>query len=146
MPTGCASGPPGWWNDRARDLTDVAHVDLLSDMGFAFANLGPLGVGAIMYEGWSSMERTMLGLGGVKTVETRGGAAGIVLMHTDGRRTDDRVPGYERAEPSWGSVGVDAGLMLGFGAHVDFVEFGDLLAGLFGFDPMGDDLRPTAPE
>lgn len=139
----------GYLRNRLDDLTEAAHVDLASSFAFgALANVGPALLGFHQLAGLEYGERLQLGLGGVVPLRTANDsvAAGLGVPLAWARPETDRgepLSGYRSRHPGYGSLGVDLGLLVGFGARVDLVELADFLAGIFGADLLGDDaIRP----
>ena len=139
--SGCATNGNSYFAQRRADLTDVAHADLV---GFSFgiaANVGPAVLGHNKVEGFMRKgERIKLGLGGIKTTNLDEGATTGVLVPIS-RINVDTQDGqmYSTKDPTWGSIGLDAGFIYGVGIHFDVVEFADFLLGVVGLDIIGDD-------
>ncbi len=144
----CAGGPGGYWTNRSRDLTDVAHVDMTGATVGGAAHIGPATLGWVFFSGWGKPgTRWMLGLGGLKEVEVgEGVVGGIIFPFAATGRGDERLFDYEKREPGWWSIGIDLGMIVGFGAEVDFLEAVDFLVGVIGVDLMGDDLPAAVTE
>lgn len=138
----CASGPGGYWTNRGRDLTDVLHVDVTGFGTGAVVNVGPAILGYHAVHGiFLSGTRKIIGLGGVKDIHHRSSvASGVIVPLSRWQQHGDGVGAYASHGPGWGSVGVDLGYALGGSIRVDFVEFADLLVGVFGLDLLDDDV------
>jgi hypothetical protein len=137
--TGCTTA---YWADRRADLTDVAHVDTHAwSMGLA-ANVGPAVLGwHLILEDQGPGHHGIYGLGGYQESGSDGVAAGLIIPLSWREEHGRSRVLYNKISPTWGSVGIDFGWLLGFGARIDFVELIDLILGFGGIDILNDDLE-----
>ncbi|MEM7231784.1 MAG: hypothetical protein AAF517_06400 [Planctomycetota bacterium] len=139
--------------NRFRDLTEAANIQTHSGSVGGLVNVGPVIVGYHQVVWLAYGEKNLFGLGGMtrRKIANEPAAAGLLVPFSyqqevleDGSFEGKPLDDYASQQPTWGSVGVDLGALgvVGFGARLDFVELADFLTGLFGYDLLGDDLRP----
>ncbi len=143
---GCASQ---WARNRRADLTDAFAVSMTGYSLGAQANVGPMGIGLLVF-GHHGSGSYDLGFGGLASTSRNGLVveAGIPLSLGSLSPTEERAgatesqktPCYRRRFPSMGSIGFEVGLGVGIAVRFDVVEAADFLIGLVGLDLVGDDL------
>jgi hypothetical protein len=119
---GCSSISP-YMKDRARDLTDVAHIDVTCMSVGVGVNVGPslLGFNSVSAP-CGDGKRLKFGLG-------------ILSSKAESRSSST----YGKTFPPWGSVGGDVGLIFGLSARADVVELVDFFLGIATVDILKDD-------
>jgi hypothetical protein len=126
--------------DRARDLTDVAHIDVTCMSVGVGVNVGPalLGFNSVSAP-CGDGKRLKFGLGipeGRKVQEFYAGAIWPILSSKAESRSSST---YGKTFPPWGSVGGDVGLFFGLSARADVVELVDFFLGIATVDILKDD-------
>lgn len=140
--SGCQSA---YWQSRAKDLIDVAHLRLEGPIYGARADISAISVGlSDTGHPYTQTQRFKLGLGGCLHTDTE--PMPLFLVGSPLKEDHARSRwGYRNEIPPFGalgfSVGIDFILGLGVGAEVDFVELVDFLLGFAGVDIIDDDIQ-----
>ncbi|MCM8542025.1 MAG: hypothetical protein NE328_17280 [Lentisphaeraceae bacterium] len=138
---GCQSN---YWENRANDLTDFAHIDFEAVAFGVQGNASALSAGLFTLVGPGDGGMKMkYGLGGRQDTNSSGDTIilGITFYEDDARSRW----GYGKDIPHFASVGVDLGIFFGLGVRVDVMEFFDLLLGFAEVDFMEDDKGVIEP-